>query len=73
MTDERITDILVKQMNEDVTLTLKRHEIIRLAQILSLRLEVSTCRVQSEYERSIWEKLVTLDGAKVVEPVQEVI
>ena len=46
----------VKRLNEDVTITLKRHEVVRLGQIVGERLE-QTPESQYEYERGLWEKL----------------
>jgi hypothetical protein len=58
MTDEEnkeAKELLVEQLNKDVTLTLKQHEVVRLAQIVSAHLDKTD---QYDYERSIWEKLV---------------
>lgn len=50
-------EALVKQLNEDVIIVLKRHEVVRLIQIVAERLN-SSCFSQVEYEHSIWKKLV---------------
>jgi len=59
MTDEeQAKELLVKQLNEDIILKLKRHEFVKIAQVLHLRLDNTE---QFDYERSIWVKLV--DGS----------
>lgn len=53
---EDVKDSFVKQLNEEVTITLRRHEIVRLGQIVHAQLSATPTKDYA-YERAIYEKL----------------